>query len=76
MTFRDMEWRIMTKVDVVRWGIKNLDTGNLVSDKFGRTTWKIKPTNAINTIKWKAKAFYDKELNLSPIKIRITEEEE
>ena len=64
------------KIDVVRWGIKNLDTGNLVADKFGRTTWKRKPTNSIDTIKWKAKAFYDEELNLSPIKIRITEVEE
>jgi hypothetical protein len=64
------------KVDIVRWAIKNLDTGNLVANKFGRTMWKTKPTNAISTVAWKAKAFYDKETNLCPIKIRITEVED
>lgn len=64
------------KVDIVRWAIKNLDTGNLVANKFGRTMWKTKPTNAISTVAWKAKTFYDRETNLSPIKIRITEVEE
>ena len=64
------------KVDTVCWAIKSEKTGALVEEKFHRTMWKIKPTNAINTLKWKAKTFYNKDLNIVPVKVRILEIEE
>lgn len=60
-------------IDIECWAIKNLDTGYIVGNKEGRTMWKVKPTNAIDTIKWKAKNYYNKELSLVPVRIRITE---
>jgi len=35
------------------WAIKETDTGKMVSNKWGRTLWRTKPTNALNSILWK-----------------------
>ena len=35
------------------WAIKEIDTGKMVSNKWGRTLWRNKPTNALSSILWK-----------------------
>ena len=67
---------VSQKIDKAFWAIKNADTGSLVGNKENRTLWKQKPTNAINTIKWKAKTYYNKDLNLVPVKVRVVEIDE
>jgi|TARA_R110000751_G_scaffold223894_1_gene325989 hypothetical protein len=35
------------------WAIKEIDTGKMASNKWGRTLWRTKPTNAMNSILFK-----------------------
>jgi len=32
------------------WAIKEIDTSKMASNKWGRTLWRTKPTNAMNSI--------------------------
>ena len=67
---------VSPKIDKTFWAIKNANTGGLVGNKENRTLWKQKPTNAIDTIKWKYKTYYNKDLNLVPVKVRVVEVDE
>jgi hypothetical protein len=62
-------------IDVERWAIKNGDHNVLIGNKEGRTLWKRKPTKAIETIEWRA-SLHRINLDLVPVKVRITEVEQ
>jgi len=59
-------------LDETMWAILNEDTGKLVGNKFSRTLWRNKPTNAINVLLFKA-GYSGINLNLKAIQVRITE---
>ena len=67
----------MTKqsVDVTLWAIKNLKSGNLVSNRYNRNLWMVKPTNVVNRLQ-NPYGKRDNRLDLVPIRVRIQEVQE
>jgi hypothetical protein len=57
-------------VSVIRWAIKDVDTGELMQTKYGRSLWKVKPTGAVKSLKFKYRPY---KRNLVPIQVTITE---
>ena len=59
-------------IEVERWAIKNVSTGNIIGDKWARILWKIKPTNAMNAIIWKLRQHHIKD-ELKCVRVLVTE---
>tara|TARA_R110000796_G_scaffold18654_2_gene56384 strand:+ start:1632 stop:1826 length:195 start_codon:yes stop_codon:yes gene_type:complete len=59
-------------IDVERWAIKNVSSGGMVGDKWSRTLWKIKPTNAMNSIAWKMRRHHIKD-ELKCVRVLVRE---
>ena len=63
----------MAKVDTIKWAIKNVDTGSMVANKWSRTLWDQKPTNAMNSVAWKYSRHTKKEANLECVRVKVIE---
>jgi hypothetical protein len=57
-------------VSVIRWAIKDVDTGEIMQTKYGRSLWKVKPTGAVKSLKFKHRY---RNPNLVPIQVTVTE---
>jgi hypothetical protein len=66
----------MTPVDEVMWAIKHLPTGGMVGDKWGRTLWVRKPTNALNSIAWRYNRNTGKDIVLVSVRVHVKEIQE
>ena len=63
----------MSKVDEIGWAIK-CPNGTLAHNKWGRSLWKVKPTNAVKNLSTGWGKF--SKTHLVPIKVRICEVED
>ena len=59
-------------IDREFWAIKMQGRNGLVSNKYGRTLWKIKPTNVMDTLRWKA-GISNRKIDIEAIKVKVTE---
>tara|TARA_R110001599_G_scaffold281017_1_gene482612 strand:+ start:227 stop:421 length:195 start_codon:yes stop_codon:yes gene_type:complete len=59
-------------IDREFWAIKMQGRNGLVANKYGRTLWKIKPTNVMDSLRWKA-GISNRKIDIGAVKVKVTE---